>query len=734
MTDLNPRNLLAAMNQEEKIAQLLCVSITDLLTDGQFDRGKAEKQLGGGVGQIARAAGWSHKAPGEALELIREIQDYLREETRLGVPAIFHEETNSGLQVYGATVFPQAIGVACTWNVELVEEMHDAIRKEARSLEVHSALSPVLDLVVDARWGRGEEAFGEDRLLTGRMATAAVKGLQSSDLKDGIGATLKHFAGHGHSEGGRNEAPVHMGERELRDYALVPFEMTIKQARPMGVMNAYHDIDSLPCAANEFLLTDILRDEWGFDGIVVSDYEAVDQVRRMHFLAPDKAGAAALSLSAGIDIELPFPDCFAELDSALDRGLVEEQYLDRAVSRVLKAKDRLGLLDGSRAATPELTTLDSDAHRELSLKVAEQSIVMLKNDSILPLTKDGGKIAVIGPFADETRNMLGDYAFTAAYDLPDGTKGGAGVYSAVKERFANRSVAKSDGSQLNAIDKRLQQAAVKEAQDSDCAIIVVGGRSGSVPLLRGFDEHGDMSGEGRDRASVELVDAQKRLVDAVADTGTPVVLVVVDGRPLALGNVADRVDAILYAWLPGHCGGEAIARIIAGDVSPSGRLCVSLPRETGQTPVQYSRHPASSKWNYVFGSNAALYGFGHGLTYSRFAYRDISLLRNEIGTTETTELTFTVENTGSVRSVAIPQIYFRDLVSSVVRPVKLLLGYDRIALDPGESQVVSLSINAEEFAFHDRTMKRIVEPGDFKLMVGESSEDVQLETVLRVVD
>ncbi|WP_430386305.1 glycoside hydrolase family 3 N-terminal domain-containing protein [Blastomonas fulva] len=732
MSHKTPRDLLASMTRDEKIAQLLCISINDLLTDGEFDPAKARVQLGSGAGQVARIAGWSHRDPAGARALVRQVDAYLREETRLGIPAILHEESNCGFQSFGATVFPQAIGMAATWDLALLEEVHGAIRKEALALEIHSVLNPVLDLVVDPRWGRCEETFGEDRLLVGRMAIATVRGLQSDDLRSGVGATLKHFAGHGHSEGGRNEAPVHMGERELRDLSMVPFEMTIREARPLAVMNAYHDIDGIPCAANPFLLTDVLRGEWGFDGIVVSDYEAVDQVRRMHFLSADKAGAAALSLAAGLDIELPFPDCYAELGAAIDRGLASEADLDRSVLRVLEAKQRLGLLDDSRPAAPALDCLDSDEHRALARRAAECSMVMLRNEAVLPLAEDGGAIAVIGPFADETRNMLGDYAFASSYDLPDGTRGGPGVFSALRDRFARREVRMARGCHLNRRDPALLDAAVDAARQSALAVVVVGGRSGSVPVLRGFDQHGDMAGEGRDRADVALVPAQQEMVEAVAASGTPVVLVVVDGRPLALGAVAGKVAAIIYAFLPGHMGGEALARILAGDVAPSGRLPVSLAYETGQVPITYARHPASFKWQYIFGPNVALYPFGHGLTYADFTYEDLRLDADSIGADGETTLRFTIRNGTDRPAICVPQVYFRDMVASVVRPVMQLAEFERIALGPQEQREVAITLPASAFAFHDRRMQRVVEPGDFAIMIGESSGDIRLRATLMV--
>jgi beta-glucosidase len=728
-----PEALLAAMTREEKIAQLFSVSITALITDGAFDREKASVVLAHGAGQIARTASWSALPPAEARALGETIQRYIRDETRLGIPAILHEESNCGFQSFGATVFPQAIGVACSWNPAAARAMHAAIRQEILALGGHLTLSPVLDLVRDPRWGRCEETFGEDPLLAGRMAVAAVKGLQSDDLREGVGATLKHFAGHGSSEGGRNEAPVHMGQHEFRDVMLMPFEMAIKEAAPLAVMNGYHDVDGVPCAGNHDLLTGILRDEWGFEGIVVSDYEAVDQLRRMHFTAADKVEAGAQALAAGIDVELPFPDCFGPpLSDALDRGLVDEKTLDRAVLRVLRAKVRLGLLDDSRPPKPEIAILDSDEQRAHARKMAEQTIVLLKNEGVLPLAK-AAAVAVIGPFADATRNMLGDYAFAASYDLPDGTRPAQGVAGALASLLGEGAVRQARGCDLGVRDEAALAEAVTLARASSVAVVVVGGRSGSVPVLRGFHEHGDMSGEGRDRADVGLVPAQRELVEAIAATGTPVVLVVVDGRPLALGDVEPHMAAIVHAWLPGHMGGEAIARILTGAVEPCGRLCVSMPRETGQVPVHYSRSPASLKWNYIFGSNIPLYAFGHGLTYSRFEYANLRIDRDRIAADGQVTLDFAIRNMGDRPAVAVPQLYFRDRVASVVRPLKQLADFDRIALAPGEARQVRFVVPATSFAFHDRTLRRVVEPGEIALMIGESSADIRLETVVTIV-
>ena len=728
--------LLGRMTLEEKIAQLRAVWVTDLLEDGRFSREKAEGHLAKGVGQVSRVAGVSGLPVREAAAAAYAIQDYLRHNTRLGVPAILHEECLCGFQARGTTSFPQAIGLASAWNPDLIERIGAAIRKEMRAVGTHQALGPVLDLVRDPRWGRCEETFGEDPYLAACMGLAAVRGLQGDDLRTGIGATLKHFVAHGSSEGGRNEAPVSAGPRELRDVFMVPFERVVRGTEVLSVMNGYHDIDGIPCAGSAELLTAILRDEWGFGGIVVSDYEAVDQLRRMHFTAADKAEAARQALEAGIDVELPAADCFGEaLASAARSGRVRAELIDRAAMRVLAAKERLGLLDApSRQPPADLSVIDSESHRALSRQAAGESLVLLKNDGVLPLDGKLSSLAVIGPNAHSVRNLLGDYAFEAAYGVPVGRSEGTSIFEGLKDFAApDLRLNFSQGCDIGGEDLSGIEPAVHAAERSDAVILAMGGRSGSEPVLRGYSEHGDTSGEGRDRAELGLPGVQELLVRELAATGKPLVLVIVDGRPLALGGVEEHVSAILWCWLPGKQGGEAIARALVGALNPAGRLPVTLPRELGQVPVHYNRHSASSKWEYIFGSNRPLYPFGHGLSYTQFDYGGLRLSAERIGREGALGIAFEVRNAGARDGDEVAQLYVRDEVACVVRPAKELKRFARIHLKAGEERTVEFVLPIRELAFHDRSLNRVVEPGAFEIQVGASSGDIRLRERFSVV-
>ena len=729
--------LLAEMTVDEKVAQLSAVSITDLLSDGALDPKKVEHCLRHGAGHIARVAGWTHLQPAEAKALGVELQEFLRNQTRLGVPAILHEECMSGLQARGATVYPQAISTASTWNPALLEEMAAAIRLEMRAVGAHQGLGPVLDLIRDPRWGRSEETFGEDPYLAALMAIAVVRGLQGDDLETGVGATLKHFAGHGSSEGGRNEAPVHMGKRELRDVILPPFERVVKETDVLCVMNAYHDIDGVPCAASHELLTGILRGEWGFNGVVVSDYEAVDQLRRMHFVARDKSDAARIALEAGLDIELPFRDCYGgPLHEAIANGDVAEDILDRAVLRVLAAKEKLGLFSESVGADqPDLGVLNCGAHRRLATQVAGQSLVLLKNEKgTLPLSSSISSIAVIGPNADSVRNLQGDYAFEGAYQIDDPSVQGISILAGVKNLIEDGGeITYVQGCDVGMDDRSGFAKALAAVEAADVVIMAVGGRSGSAPVFRGYHEHGDTSGEGRDRSDINLPGVQEALVEEIARLGKPLVLVIVDGRPVALGKICECADAIIHAWLPGKMGGGAIADALFGKINPGGKLPASMPREVGQIPVHYARHPASSKWHYIFGPNTPLFPFGHGLSYTTFEYSNLRMNSDKHAADGVLEVNFTVTNTGDVSGDETPQLYIYDKVATAVRPVKELKRFERITLQPGEAREMTFSLPISELAFHNKDMRRVVEPGEFDLMIGASSADIRLEGGFEVV-
>ena len=719
--------LLEEMTLEEKIAQLGSVSVVDLLEEGKFSPEKARRLIPNGIGQITRIAGWTGLPPKQAAELANEVQRFLREKTRLGIPAIVHEECLSGLMANGATTYPQAIGLASTWEPELIRRMTSAVRKEMRAIGAHQGLSPVLDVLRDPRWGRVEETLGEDHYLVARMGVAYIEGLQGDDLREGVIATAKHFAAHGFPEGGRNCAPVHVGEREFREVFLFPFEAAVREAKVKSVMNAYHDLDGVPCATSRKLLTEILRGEWGFDGIVVSDYGAIDMLRTTHRTAADKKEAAVQALEAGIDVELPEINCYGEpLLQAVREGLISEALIDEAARRVLKAKMALGLFDDPFVDPEEApSAFDPPEHRSLVLEIARKSIVLLKNEGILPLRKDIGSIAVVGPNAASARSLLGDYTFTAHLSLDEASVPMASILDGIKLKVSEKTVVRyAKGCEVFGGTKEGFAEAVKAAENSDVAIVVVGGRSGLSKA--------DTCGESRDRADLGLPGYQQELVEAICRTGKPVVVVLINGRPFSVGWIAENVGAIVEAWLPGEEGGNAVADVLFGDYNPGGKLPISVPRTVGQIPINYNRKPASHR-DYVFTEGTPLFPFGHGLSYTSFEYSDLEITPKEIGPASKVTVSFKVKNVGDREGDEVVQLYVRDVVASVTRPVKELKGFKRLTLKPGEERKVAFKLSADQLAFYDGDVELVVEPGTFEVMVGSSSEDIRLKGSFEVV-
>lgn len=714
------RELLEKMTLEEKVTQLGSIGVGKLLTDGKFDLDKARELLKHGIGQITRVAGWSRLPPKEAAQLANEIQRFLVEETRLGIPAIVHEECLSGLMAPYATTFPQAINLASTFDPDLVKDMTSAIRKEMRAVGAHQGLSPVLDVLRDPRWGRTEETFGEDHYLVACMAVAYISGLRGEDLRQGIVATAKHFGGHGWPEGGRNCAPVHLGPRELRETFLFPFEAAVRVAKVQSIMNAYHDIDGIPCAASRELLTDILRGEWGFDGIVVSDYGAVHMLFSVHKVASDEKDAACQALFAGIDIELPDIHCYAKLIDAVREGKISEAIVDEAVTRVLTVKERLGLFDNP-FVDPDIaqSLFDCQEHRQLARLIAEKSIVLLKNDgNLLPLRKDLSSIAVIGPNANAPRNMLGDYAYMAHLDLSESPTPIVTVLDGIKAKVSpTTKVLYAKGCEVFGGTTEGIAEAVEIAKQADVVVLVVGDRSGLFGK--------GTVGEGCDRADLSLPGHQEELVRAVVQTGKPTVLVLINGRPVTLGDLVDKVPAIVEAWFPGEEGGNAIANVLFGDVNPGGKLPVTFPRTVGQVPLHYNRAQISFR-DYMFTPVSPQFPFGHGLSYTKFEYSDLTVSPEKISPAGTVAISVTVKNVGDREGDEVVQLYVRDVVASRVRPVKELKGFKRISLKPGEAKRVTFYLSADQLAFYDRAMRFIVEPGTIEVMVGSSSEDIRL--------
>jgi beta-glucosidase len=750
--DARVKNLISRMTLDEKLAQLGGIWGFDVLQDRRFSQEKAESLIKNGIGQISRAAASTALTSQQLATFTNDIQRFLVENTRLGIPAIIHEECLSGFVSREADIFPQIIGIASTWDTELVGRMTDIIRQQMRAVGLHQGLSPVLDVARDPRWGRVEETFGEDPYLIARMGTAYVKGLQGDDLRNGVIATLKHFAGYGLSEGGLNWAPAHIPPRLLREVYLYPFKEAIKTGGALSVMNAYHEIDGIPCAASTELLTDILRKEWGFEGIVVSDYYAVDNLHNYHLVASDKADAGRLALTAGIDIELPRCDFYADcLKGQVEKGVVAEALVNQSVSRILKLKFRLGLFEtpyiDSKKVARVFNVADS---RKLALEAAQKSLVLLKNEgNMLPLSKDIKTIAVIGPNADSPRNILGDYTYPAHIGLMMMTATMLGsklpesdaqpdqitvpvvtILEGIKAKVSpNTKVLYARGCDVSGLSKNGFAEAVKAARQADVAVIVVGGKSGMTPECT--------CGEMRDRVELCLPGVQEDLVKAIYETGTPTVLILIDGRPLTLGTIADKVPAILEAWLPGEEGGTALADVLFGDYNPGGKLPISSPRKVGQIPVYYAHKPSGARsqlWgDYVDASTSPAFEFGYGLSYTTFKLSNLKIRPKRVQRSGKISIKVEIENTGNRSGDEVVQLYINDMVASITRPVKELKGFKRMTLKPAETKTVEFELPLETLGFYDKDMKFIVEPGMFKVMIGRSSKDIILEGEFEVI-
>jgi beta-glucosidase len=646
------------------------------------------------------------------------------------------------------------IGGASTWEPELVEAMAAVVRTQMRAAGAHQGLSPVVDVTRDPRWGRVEETFGEDPYLVSRMGVAFVRGLQGQNWREAVIATTKHFVGYGMSEGGMNWAPPHLSARELREVYLLPFEAAVKEAGLASVMNAYNELDGVPCGASKELLTHILREEWGFDGLVVSDYFTVNQLMVYHQVATSKSEAAALALDAGIDVELPSTDCYAgPLREAIETGMLDIAVLDRAVRRVLRFKFQLGLFENPYVAVEKTSTVfDTPEQRQLAYELAQKSIVLLKNEgNLLPLTKEIGCIAVIGPNADNVRNMIGDYAYPChieslvemrdrgnvfAMPIPDKVElvdnfvPIISVLSGLKNKVsAKTEIYYAQGCEVLGDSKEGFAEAVAAAKKADVAVLVVGDRSGLTDNCT--------SGESRDRADLNLPGLQPELVEAIVATGTPVVVVLVNGRPLALPWLVKHVPAIVEAWLPGEEGANAVADVLFGDYNPGGKLPMTFPRATGQIPIFY-RHKLSggrSHWkgDYVDLSAQPLFPFGYGLSYTTFKIDNLRLDRPKVKIGEQVSISVDLTNIGSRQGDEVVQLYIRDPQASVTRPVKELKGFKRVTLEPGQTKTIAFELYTNQLGFYNREMCYVVEPGTIELMVGSSSEDLPLQTKIEII-
>ncbi len=735
-------DLLSRMTLEEKVAQTEALwKLKTLIMDeqGNFSPEKAREVLKNGMGQITRAS--EGKGPRENAVFANAIQKFLVEQTRLGIPAMVHEEALHGHAAQGGTSFPQAIALASTWDVNLVEHVFSAAAAEIRARGAQQALTPVLDVARDPRWGRTEETYGEDPYLAARLGVACIRGFQGKGPgidKQHIFATAKHYAAHGQPEGGTNSAPANYSERVLREFFLPSFEAAIREAGAMSVMPSYNEIDGIPSHGSQWLLEKVLREEWGFQGFVVSDYHGINQLETLHHVVASKADAAKKALEAGVDLELPDMDCYTTLLQQVKDGRIAEATLDKAVARMLRAKFLAGLFEDPYVDPdyPEKIA-NSPAHRELALKAAREAIILLKNqNNVLPLS--AGKIhtlAVIGPNAAKCH--LGGYAQDPGrcISILEGIKAKAG--DTMKVAYAEGSrITEEDADWRNwyldevtppdpAKDAARIAEAVKVAKGSDAVILVLGGNEQTCREAWAETHPGD-------RDSLELLGKQNDLVKAILETGKPTVVFLINGRPLTINYIAESVPAILEGWYLGQEGGTAVAEVLFGDYNPGGRLPITVPRSVGQLPVYYNHKP-SAKRGYLFANKEPLFAFGYGMSYTTFKYDKPRLSPSAIGTGGQTTVSVDITNTGKLAGEEVVQLYIRDLVSSATRPVKELRGFQRIHLEPGETRTVEFPLGPEALAFWNEDMKRVVEPGSFDVMVGPNS--VELTTVrLEVVE
>ncbi|WP_103545467.1 beta-glucosidase [Streptomyces sp. SM1] len=733
--------LIGAMTLEEKIAQLYGVWVGASANGGevaphQHDMEEAvdlDALLPAGLGQLTRPFGTAPVDPAlGALSLLR-TQSRITSAGRFGIPAVAHEECLAGFAAWGATAYPVPLSWGATFDPGVVRRMAAAIGRDMRSVGIHQGLAPVLDVVRDARWGRVEETIGEDPYLVGTIGTAYVQGLESA----GIVATLKHFVGYSASRAGRNLAPAPMGARERADVLLPPFEMAIREGGARSVMHSYTDTDGVPAAADESLLTGLLRDTWGFDGTVVADYFGIAFLKTLHGIAGDWAGAAGAALTAGVDVELPTVKTFgAPLAEAVTDGRVPESVIDRALRRVLAQKAMLGLLDpdwspvppaldGADLDDPEALRgkidLDGPENRELAREITGKAVVLLTNDGTLPLARPR-RIALVGPNAAEATAVLGCYSFPrhvgvqhpdvpVGIDLPT-------LRDTLAAEFPDADITVARGTGIDDGDLSGIGEAVDTARDADIVIAVLGDRAGLFG--RGT------SGEGCDAESLALPGVQQQLLDTLLDSGTPVVTVLLAGRPYALGRATAESAAIVQSFFPGVAGTHAIAGVLSGRTAPSGRLPVSVPCGPGSPPATYlgARLAQASEVSNIDPTPA--FGFGHGLTYTEFAWSDLEVDAQEAGTDGEFTLSLSVRNTGERSGTEVVQLYLHDPVATVVQPVQRLVGYTRVELDPGEARRIHVTVPADVASFTGRAGHRIVEPGALELRLAASSTDARL--------
>lgn len=754
MAQLSTHDLEHLVNQmtlAEKLAQLGSCWGFELQEGPCFSPEKAFQLLPNGIGQISRTVGSSSMEPAAAAVFNNRLQQFLRQQTRLAIPAIVHEECCSGYLGLGGTAFPQMLGLASTFEPDLAYQMTQEIRAQLRAVGAHQGLAPVLDVGRDPRWGRIEETFGEDPLLVSHFGSAYISGLQGESLASGgVMATGKHFVGHSFSQGGQNCAPARMGRDDLWNVFLPPFQAAIGQANLHTIMNAYPELDGEVVAASRRILTGILRDRLGFHGLVVSDYLAITMIHTYLNMAENKRDAAVLALKAGIDIELPTRDCYAApLLQALDAGEITIEFVNQAVLRNLEKKKELGLFENPFVDEGRVMEVFETAdQRALALQIARKSMVLLKNDGVLPLSPYTRAIAVVGPNADEANSLLGDYSYPSMLDLmTSGYQAGwppdeyfdhariaahsvqiPTILSALKATAPEVKFTYAKGCGHRFPDYSGVEEAVRTAQQADAVILVLGDISGLTPRCT--------MGETRDSADLTLPGLQEQLANKIIATGKPVIAILVTGRPYAVNVLAEKANAILEAWLPGEEGAAAVAETIFGLNNPGGKLPVTFPRHAGQIPIFYNQKPSGGKSNwytdYVDVKASPLYPFGHGLSFTSFEYSHFTISRPQAVCGETIAVQVKIANTGRCAGDEVVQLYIQDEYASVPRPVKELKGFIRLALQPGESKTITFQLPVDQLAFYNLEQQLILESGTFKIMIGSSSEDIRCEGKLNV--
>lgn len=754
--ELRVADLLSRMTLDEKIGQVRCPLgwfIYDKDAKGKVSLTEkfykyTDEQYIGNYWAVLRADPWTQKTlttglnPALSAEMLNMMQRYAVEKTRLGIPIMVAEETPHGHMAIGATVFPTALSQAATFDRDVLFRMGEAMGAEIRAQGAHVGYGPVIDIAREPRWSRMEETFGEDPTLAGILASEVVRGMQG-DLNlngevanDGqhVYSTLKHFAAYGIPEGGLNGEMASVGERTLLSEYVPQFKRTV-EAGVGSIMTSYNMIDGIPCTSNRHLLTEVLRDTWGFKGAIYSDLQSIEGVAQTHHCAENWEEAGALAVNAGVDIDLE-GNSYQYLRHAIETGKASEADLDRAVSKVLTLKFNLGLfenpyVDAKRAAR----IVRSEEHQQLAREVARKGICLLENDGTLPLSKDLRHVAVIGPNADMMYNQLGDYT------APQDRSAIATVLDGVRAMLPTAEVEYVKGCAVRDTTTSDIAAAVAAAKRSEVTILVVGGSSArdfkteylsTGAALVGKGELSDMdSGEGYDRASLQLMGDQERLMQALIDAGVKLVVIYIEGRPLNMNLAAEKANALLTAWYPGGQGGMAIADVLFGDYNPAGRIPVSIPRNVGQIPVYYSKHPSH---DYIDSPAAPLYSFGYGKSYTTFAYSNLvcATVKPAPGEDVLARVTFTVTNTGDRDGEEVPQLYVRDVTGSVETPHMALKNFDRIALRAGESRTVTFDLRHDDLALYNLKMEHVVEPGEFKVMVGAASNDIRLEGSFRI--